>query len=75
MRYAAERRGEDPRFTKHPATWLRKGCWSDEFCAQREFVRDRPLDGSITTRMHSEDDFDEVTRIQRERKRGKTWKS
>ena len=35
MRYAAERTAEverDPervRFTKHPATWLNKGCWSD----------------------------------------------
>lgn len=28
-RYAAERQGEDPKFTKHPATWLNKGCWAD----------------------------------------------
>ena len=30
QRYAGERAGEDPKFTKHPATWLRGGCWEDE---------------------------------------------
>jgi hypothetical protein len=30
MRYAAERDGQDPRYTKHPTTWLRGGCWTDE---------------------------------------------
>src|SRR5262249_48511926 len=30
MRYAAERAGQDPKYTKHPATWLNKGCWDDE---------------------------------------------
>jgi hypothetical protein len=30
MRYAAERGREDPRYTKHPATWLNGGCWNDE---------------------------------------------
>lgn len=29
-RYAAERAGQDPAYTKHPATWLNGGCWSDE---------------------------------------------
>jgi hypothetical protein len=29
-RYALERRGQDPKYTKHPATWLNKGCWEDE---------------------------------------------
>ena len=29
-RYAEERRGQDPRFTKHAATWLNGGCWQDE---------------------------------------------
>ncbi|MGW6008641.1 hypothetical protein [Streptomyces sp. NPDC055210] len=28
--YAIERRGEDPKFTKYPATWLNKGCYDDE---------------------------------------------
>lgn len=29
-RYAAERRGADHNFTKHPATWLNGQCWDDE---------------------------------------------
>lgn len=29
-RYAEERKGQDPRYTKHPATWLNGGCWDDE---------------------------------------------
>lgn len=30
VRYAEMRKGEDPQFTKHPATWLNGGCWKDE---------------------------------------------
>lgn len=30
MRYAGERSGEDPTFTKHPSTWLNAGCWADQ---------------------------------------------
>jgi hypothetical protein len=30
QRYAAERAGQDPKYTKHPATWLNAGCWADE---------------------------------------------
>lgn len=30
MRYAAERCNQDPRYSKHPATWLNGGCWTDE---------------------------------------------
>jgi hypothetical protein len=29
-RYAAERDGQDPKYTKHPASWLNAGCWTDE---------------------------------------------
>ena len=29
-RYAQVRVGQDPQFTKMPATWLRAGCWMDE---------------------------------------------
>jgi hypothetical protein len=28
-RYAKEREGQPPKFTKHPTTWLTKGCWDD----------------------------------------------
>ena len=30
QRYAVERQGQDPKYTKHPATWLNAGCWEDE---------------------------------------------
>lgn len=30
MRYAAERTGQDGKFTAHPATWLNQGRWDDE---------------------------------------------
>jgi hypothetical protein len=30
MRYAAERQGQDPQYTKHPATWLSAKGWLDE---------------------------------------------
>src|SRR5439155_26110260 len=30
MRYAHERTGQDPKFTKHAATWLNGECWTDE---------------------------------------------
>lgn len=30
MSYAVERKGQDPQFTKAPATWLNQECWADE---------------------------------------------
>lgn len=30
-RYAKYRAGEPERFTKHPSTWLNRGCWEDEY--------------------------------------------
>jgi hypothetical protein len=30
IRYAAVMTGKDPRYVKHPTTWLNKGCWTDE---------------------------------------------
>jgi hypothetical protein len=29
-RYANERVDENPKFTKHPSTWLNGGCWADD---------------------------------------------
>lgn len=29
-RYAAAVKNNDPKFTKHPTTWLNAGCWADE---------------------------------------------
>lgn len=44
MRYAAERTGEDVRFTKHPATWLNGQCWLDEPETTIGKVGKRPAD-------------------------------
>jgi hypothetical protein len=30
QRYAVERKGQEPRYTKHPATWINGGCREDE---------------------------------------------
>ena len=30
-RYAKYRAGEPERFTKHPSTWLNRGCWEEEY--------------------------------------------
>jgi hypothetical protein len=30
IRYAAARHGQDPKYTKHPATWLNQECWLDD---------------------------------------------
>jgi biotin operon repressor len=30
IRYAGEKIGQDPKFTKYPAKWLSDGCWMDE---------------------------------------------
>jgi hypothetical protein len=30
LAYAQYRAGDDPRYTKHPATWIHQGCWDDE---------------------------------------------
>lgn len=34
MQYAKERVGQDPKYTKYPATWLNRGCWTDELDEQ-----------------------------------------
>jgi hypothetical protein len=44
MRYAQERHGQDPKYTKHPATWLNGGCWDDEPAPQH---RGRPSPTSL----------------------------
>lgn len=73
MRYAAERRGEDPRYTKHPATWLNKHCWNDLPSTSRVFQRDGPrershFNRSVVAQLHDDGDFDEaLARIQQQR--------
>ena len=77
MRYAAEREGEDQRYTKNPATWLIKNCWTDQRPTSRGSPRDGPVehrhfDRSIVAQLHDDDDFDEaLTRVHQHRnKRG-----
>jgi hypothetical protein len=65
MRYATERSGQDPRFTKHPATWLSKACWTDPTHAQHQSLFEsrqtsRRFNGSVLERMHPDTDFTEV---------------
>lgn len=46
MRYGAARTGQDPKYTKHPTTWLNGGCWADEHHAtasgDQATARERP---------------------------------
>ena len=75
MRYAAERDGEDPRYTKNPATWLNKACWRDRTPSPPEFPRDgplqrRPFERSAVAQMHDESDLEEIlARLQRRHSR------
>jgi hypothetical protein len=46
MRYSAARTGEDPKYTKHGATWLNQKCWLDEPEPPRSTsFNDRPPSG------------------------------
>jgi hypothetical protein len=69
-RYAAERDGENPRYTKHPATWLNKDCWLEQASPCPAAPRDGPAERrqtnrSILAQLHDDDDFNEVlVRIQ-----------
>jgi hypothetical protein len=65
MRYATERSRQDPRFTKHPATWLSKACWTNPTHAQCQSLfeprQTSPrFNGSVLERMHPDTDFTEV---------------
>lgn len=72
VRYAAERAGQDPRYTKNPATWLNKACWRDQAPSSSGHPRDgasarRRFDRSALAQMHDDDEFDEVVaRIQQQ---------
>jgi len=75
MRYAAERDGEDPRYTKNPATWLNKACWRDHTPSPTGLPRDGPLqrrqfERSAVGQLHDDGDFDEIlARLQQRRGR------
>lgn len=46
MRYAAEREGQDPKYTKHLASWLNDECWNDEPAAPRPLASEGGGSGS-----------------------------
>jgi hypothetical protein len=46
MRYAASVTGHDPKFIKHPATWLNGECWLDEPAKQSAPTDARPATAS-----------------------------
>lgn len=35
--YSAASEGEDPRYMKHPATWLNQECWDDEYECKKDW--------------------------------------
>jgi hypothetical protein len=43
LRYSSERTGQDPKYTKHPSTWLNAGCWNDEPSSSGAFAYARPV--------------------------------
>lgn len=47
QQYAAERKGADPKYTKHPATWLNSGCWNDEPASQGVYRNGNSLIGAF----------------------------
>jgi len=49
LRYAAERQGEDPKFTKQPATWLNAEAWLNE----RPTTAPRAIPSQPPSRSHS----------------------
>jgi hypothetical protein len=53
LRYAAERDGQDRKFTKCPTTWLNGGCWEDDAGSPVPAVERRPSQkrGDIFTAM------------------------
>ncbi|MCD0446337.1 hypothetical protein LO763_22235 [Glycomyces sp. A-F 0318] len=53
-RYRAERDGEDPKFTKHPKTWLHNHCWQDE--PERPARTGLPVRESLSARRNREID-------------------
>ena len=75
MRYAAARDGEDPRYTKNPATWLSQACWTDQPSSSFGFPRDGPIEPrqferSAVAKLLGDSDFDEVlARIRQRRSR------
>ena len=61
-RYAVERKGQDPKFTKHLASWLNADCWMDEPAA---ISPTSPLTGQSASWNSGKDRTREALRIVR----------
>lgn len=55
-RYAAERMGDDPKFTKHPTSWLNGGHWADEPAPPSRGGRSRHPYSALERLMEDPDD-------------------
>jgi hypothetical protein len=72
QRYAVERKSQNPKYTKHPATWLNGGCWEDE--APGAPVIDEAGNVVAYEQPQQDDEEDLVTRVVREmREAGVSW--
>lgn len=55
--YANSRRGEDPKFTLHPLTWLNQGRWEDEIT--------KPVSLTVVPRLSAEEEAEERANLKR----------
>jgi len=55
-RFARERRGQDPKFTPHPASWLNAGRWADDPQALPPTVGTNPMMRAIAKILEKKDD-------------------
>ncbi|MCA1415293.1 hypothetical protein I6F30_29800 [Bradyrhizobium sp. NBAIM20] len=58
-RYAAERSGQDPKFTKHPAKWIKGECWNDEPPSTGAVTIDNSGTGNVVAEAHQEQSADD----------------
>lgn len=73
-RYAAERAGQDPKFTKHPATWINAECWLDEVAPTGPVIDEHgnPID-TPQPRPSRPQSIDEAVETVRARYPGNKW--
>ncbi|MEY9183135.1 hypothetical protein ABIG06_004716 [Bradyrhizobium sp. USDA 326] len=58
-RYAAERSGQDPKFTKHPAKWIKGECWNDEPSSTGAVTLDNSGTGNVVAEADQEQSVDD----------------
>lgn len=63
-RYAAQRKNENPQYTKHPGTWLNRGCWEDE-----QKTGSDPVSYAVSWQIRSAQQLAEREQIEKERSR------